>query len=217
MIKLKMLIKSRLIFDPDLESYYSSNEANCVASVSSADSTTSVEAINLPVAFGNTATNVLLDSCSVCTIINESLADSITSQDLNSKKIREANPKQLKTFSNEPIQTLGILQMSIRSNNWYANPIENQVVTDGHRPLLGTDLFPALGLSIQQSNNQKTVNQVDQEYCPIKKQIVTDFPELISRIVKSKVHTVRSKFHQNYTPITPKRSSCPYKFIRQSI
>ena len=77
-------------------------------------------------------------------------------------------------------------------------------MTDGHRPLLCRDLFPALGLSIQQSNNQKTVNQVDQEYCPIKKQIATDFPDLISRIGKSKVHTVRSKFHRSYTPLHQK-------------
>ena len=121
-----------------------------VAAVSSTEFTTSVEVINLPVTFGNTATNVLVDSGSVCTIINESLAASIVSQDSISKWIREANPKQLKTFSNEPIHTLGILQTSIQSNNWYANPIEIQVVTDGHRPLLGRDLFPALGLSIQQ-------------------------------------------------------------------
>ena len=194
-----------------MESNYSSDEDNCVASVSSADSTISVEAINLPVVFGNTATNVLVDSSSACTIINESLADSINSQDQNSKWIREANPKQLKTFSNEPIQTLGILQTSIRSNNWYANLIEIQVVTDG--PLLGRDLFPALGLSIQQSNYQKTVNQVDQEYCPIKKQIATDFPDLIFRIGKSKVHTVRSKFHRNYTPSHQKGRRVPINLL----
>ena len=109
-------------------------------------------------------------------------------------------PKQLKTFSNEPIQTLGILQRSIQSNNRNANPIEIQVVTDDHRSPLGRDLFPALEISIQQSNNQKTVSQVDQEYCPIKKEITTDFPDLITRIGKSKVLMVRSKFHRNYTP-----------------
>ena len=82
-------------------------------------------------------------------------------------------------------------------------------MTDGHRSLLDRDLLPALGLSIQQSNNQKTVNQVDQEYCPIKKQIATDFPDLISRIGKSKVHMVRSKFHRNYTPSHQKGRRVP--------
>ena len=149
--------------------------------------------------FVNTTTNVLVDSGSVCTIRNKSLADSIISQDQNSKWIREANPKQLKTFSNEPIQTLGILQTSIRSNNWYANPIEIQAVRDGHRPLLGRDLFLALGLSIQQSNNQKTVNQVDQEYCPIKKHIATDFPDQSPELVSPKF----IQFVQNFIEIIP--------------
>ena len=180
-------------FDPDLESNYSSHEDNCVAAVSSTEFTTSVEAINL----------------------HESLAASIVSQDSNSKWIREANPKQLKTFSNEPIHTLGIHQTSIQSNNWYANPIEIQVVTDGHRPLLGRDLFSAPGLSIQQSNNQTTINQVEKEYCPIKKQIVTDFPDLISRIGKSKVHIVRSKIHKNYTPLHQKGRRVPINLLEK--
>ena len=119
----------------------------------------------------------------------------------------------MKTFSNEPIQTLGILQTSIQSNNWYANPIEIQIVTDGHRSLLGRDSSPALGPSIQQSNNQKTVNQVDQEYCPIKRQIATDFPDLISRIGKSKVHMVRSKFHRNYSPTHQKARRVPINLL----
>ena len=121
----------------------------------------------------------------------------------------------MKTFSNELNQTLGILQTSIQSNNWYANPIEAQAVTDGHCSLLGRDLFPALGLSIQQSNSPKTVNQVEQEYCPIKKQIATDFPDLTSRIDKSKVHTVRSKFHKHYTPSHQKDRRVPINLLHK--
>ena len=86
-------------------------------------------------------------------------------------------------------------------------------MTDGHRPLLGRDLFPALGLSIQHSNNQKTVNQVDHEYCPIKKQIATDFPDRISQIGKSKVHTVCSEFHRNYTPSHQKGRRVPIHLL----
>ena len=76
---------------------------------------------------------------------------------------------QLKTFCNELIQTLGTLQTSSRSNNWYANPTEIQVVPDGHRSLLGIELFPALGLSIEQSDSPQKVKQTEQEHCPIKK------------------------------------------------
>ena len=101
----------------------------------------------------------------------------------------------------------------MRSNNWYANPIEIQVVMDGHRSLLGRDLFPALGLSIQQCNSPKTVNQVEHEQGPIKKQIATDFPDLISRIGKSKLHTFRSKFHKNYTPTHQKGRRVPINLL----
>ena len=118
-------------------------------------------------------------------------------------------PKQLKTFSNERIQTLGKLQTSIQSNNWYASPIEIQVVTDGHRSLLGRELFPALGLSIQQSYSPKAVNQVEHEPCPIKKQIATDFLEIISKIGKSKLQTVRLKFPKNYNPTHQKGRRVP--------
>ena len=86
-------------------------------------------------------------------------------------------------------------------------------MADGHRPLLGRDLFPVLGLSIQQSDNQTTINQVEQEYCPIKKQIATDFPDLISRIGKSKVHFVRSKFHKNYDPLHQKGRRVPINLL----
>ena len=67
-------------FNPDLESNYSSDEDNCIASVSSADSTTSIETIIHPVVLGNTATIALVVSGSVCTIINETLANSIISK-----------------------------------------------------------------------------------------------------------------------------------------
>ena len=125
------------------------------------------------------------------------MANSIISQDSNSKWIREAVPKQLKSFSNELIQMLGTIQTSIQSNNWYANPIQIQVVKDGHRLLLGRDLFHALGLSIQQSNSPNTANQVEQENCPIEKHIATGFHDLTSRTGRSKLHTVRSKFHKH--------------------
>ena len=122
-------------------------------------------------------------------------------------------PKQLESFSNELNQKLGILQTSVRSNNWCSNPIEIQVVADGHLSLLGRDFFSALGLSIQQSNNPRTVNQVEHENCPIKKQTATDFPDLISRIDKSKLHTVRSKLHKKYTPTRQKRRRVPINLL----
>ena len=87
-------------------------------------------------------------------------------------------------------------------------------MTDGRRSLLGRDLFPALGISNQQSNSPRTVNQLE-EHCPIKKQFATNFPDLIYTIVKSKLHTVRSKFHKNYTPTHPKGCRVPINLLNK--
>ena len=57
-------------YNPDLLSNYSSDEDNCLASVSSEDLTTPIEPINLSVVFRNTTANALVDSGSVCKIIN---------------------------------------------------------------------------------------------------------------------------------------------------
>ena len=75
--------------------------------------------------------------------------------------------------------------------------------------------FPALGLSIQQSNSLKTVNQVEHEYGPIKKQIATEFPDLTSRIGKSKLHTVRPKVHKHYTPSHQKGRCVPINLLHK--
>ena len=88
-------------------------------------------------------------------------------------------------------------------------------MTDGHRSLLGRDLFPALGLSIQQSNSPRTVNQVEQEHCPIKNQIATGFPDFIFRIGKSKLHRVCSKFLKNYTPPHQKGRRVPINLLNK--
>ena len=64
---------------------------------------------------------------------------------------------------------------------------------DGHRPIIGRDLFPQLKLSL---TKMKQVSNVDKNQCLIKKQIAFDFPGLISRIGKSLKHTVKSTFQK---------------------
>ena len=72
------------------------------------------------------------------------------------------------------------------------------VVADGFRPILGRDLFDQLGITVSQKLFLNTeVNNIGQP-CAIKRSLAKEFPELISRIGKSKNHTFNSKFHKNY-------------------
>ena len=72
---------------------------------------------------------------------------------------------------------------------------------DGHRPIIGRDLFSQLGLSLTKTTQ---VSNVDQNQCLMKKQIAFDFPGLISRIGKSLKHTVKSTFRKHFTPTNKK-------------
>ena len=86
----------------------------------------------------------------------------------------------------------------VRCNDWKIQKAKTTVVIDGFRPILGRDLFDQLGTKISQKPCPNTeVNNIEPP-CAIKKSLSKEFPELFSRIGKSKHHKFNSKFHKNY-------------------
>ena len=67
------------------------------------------------------------------------------------------------------------------------------VVDYENRPIFGHDLFPQLGISVNQSSQIPNNNQ---KQCPIKHQVALDFRGFISRIGKPFKQTVKSTFHK---------------------
>ena len=67
-----------------------------------------------------------------------------------------------------------------------------------YRPILGRDLFDLLGITISKKPCPNTEINNTETPCAIKKSLAKEFPELVSRIRKSKHYTVNSKFHKNY-------------------
>ena len=112
----------------------------------------------------------------------------------------------LKIFSNDIIKIIGVINTSIKCNDWVATGVDVTVVEDGQRPIIGQDLFPKLGFSLTQL---KQIANVDQSQCLIKKQIAFDFPGLITRIGKSLKHSVKTIFHKNFTPTHRKGRRVP--------
>ena len=90
-----------------------------------------------------------------------------------------------------------MIKTSIKCNDWIITGVDVTVVEDGHRPIIGRDLFSKLNFSIPQL---KQVANIDQNQFLIKKQIEFDFPGLITRIGKSLTHSVKSTFHKQFTP-----------------
>ena len=165
-----------------------------------------VEPVNFDICVGNTKTKALVDSGSVCTIVNKSLADTVVSGCKESYWVQSPEIHDLKTFSNDIIKIAGVINTSIQCNDWIATGVDVTVVEDGHRPIIGRDLFPKLGLSLTQL---KQVANIDQNQCLFKKQIAFDFPDLVTRIGKSLKHSVKSTFHKEFTPTHRKERRVP--------
>ena len=163
---------------------------------------------NLSLTIGNTNCHLLLDSGSGCTIINISLAREIMLNCAQSQR-SEKRPLELKSFSNDIVQPLGTLKTPVKCDDWSIQKAKITVVADGFRPILGRDLFDQLGITISQKPCPQTeVNNIDPP-CAIKKPLAKKFPDSISRVGKSKNHTVNSKFHKNYRVIHQKGRKVP--------
>ena len=151
----------------------------------------------MTITIGNTDCDLFLDSGSGCTIINMSLAKEIM-YNCPQSQWSEKKPLELKSFSKDIVKILGTLKTPVRCNDWKIQKAKITVVADGFQPILGRDLFDQLGIIISQKPCPNVeVNNIDQT-CAIKRSLAKAFPDLISRIGKSKHHTVNSKFHKNY-------------------
>ena len=100
---------------------------------------------------GNTQVELLIDSGSVRSILPKSLASQIVENSPLARWLMIAPPQELKTFSIEPINVTGMIQAPIASNGWRVEEAEFVVVHDGLKPLVGRDLFDALGISVTQT------------------------------------------------------------------
>ena len=64
----------------------------------------------------------------------------------------EKKQLELKSFSNDVVETLGTLKTPVQCYAWKIQKAKIKVVADGFRPILGRDLFDQLGLSISQKS-----------------------------------------------------------------
>ena len=89
---------------------------------------------------GNTQVGLLIDSSIVCSILNESLATEVVNNSTLARWLTTAPALELKTFANEPIPVIGMMQAPIESKGWRIEDAEFVVVKDGLKSLIGRDL-----------------------------------------------------------------------------
>ena len=193
-------------YNPQCESDYDSSDDNMVASIAS--NAIQIAPKNTIFQIGNTQVRLLSDSGSVCSILPESLAAEILENSPLARWLMIAPPTELKTFSNEPINMTGMIQATIASNGWRLKEAEFVVVRDGLKPLIGRDLFDGISVTQTPKYEGSMVNTTTSQ-CPFKTRIAKQFPQLITRIGRSKIHIVKPKFHRNFQPKLQKGRRVP--------
>ena len=188
------------LYDQVCDSNYDSDSDDYLAAISS-DSDHQLEPLNVEVQLGEIRTFAMIDSGSAVSIITKSLADRIIRSTKSAKWTDTTERRNLKTFLNEPIKVLGHLETPVAYNQWRDKSAILTVVEDGHKNIIGRDLFTTLGLAVvqQQPETGKCVYNINISACKIKETIATQFPHLVSRIGLSKTHVAKSKFHQKFT------------------
>ena len=182
------------------DSNYDSDSDDYVAVILS-DSVHQLEPLNVEVQLGKVRALAMIDSGSAFSIIMETLADKILQTTKFAKWTDTKDKRNLKTFSNDSKKVLGHLETTITYNQWKDKAAVFTVVEDGHRNIIGRDLFTTLGLAVvqQQPDIGKCVNNINTSTCKIKETIATQFPHLVSRIGLSKTHVAKSKFRQKFS------------------
>ena len=115
--------------------------------------------------------------------------------------IHEKVSPQHRTFSNEPFHIKGKIQTTITNNGWTSNSATFTVIADSLNSFIGRDLFDHLSLAVTQSSSVQG-NQVNtiSSTSEFKEHIAQNFPNLISRIGRSKNLVAVSNFHKDFQP-----------------
>ena len=92
----------------------------------------------------------MIDSGSAVSLITKTLANQIIRTTQSAKWIIKKEKWDIKTYSNVPIKVLGHLETTVAYNNWIDREAILTVVEDGHKIIIGRELFPSLGLAVVQ-------------------------------------------------------------------
>ena len=159
--QIETMMPRHSIYDANYDSHCDEFDDNCVAVISDSDNIREVEPVNMHIRFGNTEAKPLVDSGSVYTIINRSLANAVALNSQESYWVKSPRNLDLKTFTNELIEALGVANTLVKCNDWKAKNVKVTGIEDGYRPIIGRDLFPQLGFSLTQTKQVPNVDQTN--------------------------------------------------------
>ena len=108
------LLQKHSIYDANYDSDYDDFDDKCHATISKNDNIRELEPVNVNICIGNRSTKALVDSGSICTIINKSFANAVVSDCQESFWVQSLEMHEIKTFSKGLIKTLGVIKTSVK-------------------------------------------------------------------------------------------------------
>ena len=91
---------------------------------------------------------VLIVSEGSSTIVNESQATKVINKTSLKRWLKTTPARDMKNFANEPLPAIIMKQTRLASSGSGMKDIKNVVVRDGIMPLIGSNLFAALDISV---------------------------------------------------------------------
>ena len=162
--------------------------------------------------------NWLVDTGSPRSFINPTTTNKVMTQNPNVKMEKYKENKRYRCYNNKEIKIKGVIHKDITSGNWCAKrrPIlmEEQNTTN----LMGHDVLPKLGTSLQQTKQQgRQIHHIsDVEYGKsIIKWTFKKYPHLCTRLGRSKNHIAKSLFQENHNPNQQKGRRVPLHLLEK--
>ena len=160
-------LQQQVIYDANYDSDYDDFDDNCVAAISIQNNVREVEPVNLEICVGNPITKALVDSGSVCTTVNKSLADTVVSECKESYWVQSPEIHDLKIFSNDIIKIVCVIKTSIKFNDWIATGVDANI--DQNQCLIKKQIafdFPELVTRIGKSFKHSIKSTFHKEFTP---------------------------------------------------
>ena len=131
----------------------------------------------------------MIDSGIVCNLITKILANGIIKTTPLARWIITKQDKDLKKLSNETIKVLGKIATTVTHKDWTCEESCLKIMEDGHKLILGRDLFNSFRLAVVQKQviSGKSVNNVDKSTCTLKLAIESQFPYLVSELASQRL------------------------------
>ena len=99
--------------------------------------------------------NWLADTGLPGSFINPTLANKVMTQNPNVKMEKYKENKRYRCFNNKEIKIKGVIHMDITFGSWCAKRCPILIVEQNTTNLMGRDVLPKLGISLQQTKQQE--------------------------------------------------------------